>query len=510
MTDNTKVLSTLFESNSPARAAIAAPGRAAMSYQGLARQSARLGGELNAIGIGADDCVAIVAPNGAAMAGAFLAVASASAAAPLNPAYKQTEFEFYLSDLQASALVVHSGFDTPAREVASALKIPVIELEESEGGTAGTIDFVLAGAHAKGRPPGPEDTALVLHTSGTTSRPKIVPLSHANLLASAAHIAKTLALSADDQCMNVMPLFHIHGLVAGVLSSLAGGGSVACTPAFEATRFFSWLEELTPTWYSAVPTMHQLVLARAARNQAIVERQKLRFIRSSSASLPAPVMHELEDTFGCPVIESYGMTEAAHQMTSNPLPPAPHKAGSVGIPAGPEVALMTPAGAMVAAGEEGEIVIYGPNVTAGYANNPTANQDAFQQGQDGKRWFRTGDLGVFDEDGYLRISGRIKEIINRGGEKIAPREVDDVLMEHPDVSQAVAFAVRHEKLGEDVAAVVVLHADARVEERDLREFASARLAGFKVPRQIIFAESIPKGPTGKLQRIGLAARLGLE
>ena len=289
-----------------------------------------------------------------------------------------------------------------------------------------------------------------------------------------------------------------------MLSSVAAGGSVWCTPGFNALRFFAWLEEVAPTWYTAVPTMHQAILARAARNQSIVEQARLRFIRSSSASLPPQVMAELEATFGAPVIESYGMTEAAHQMASNPLPPAPRKPGSVGVAAGPEVQVMTLDGSIANTGIEGEVVIRGPNVTKGYENNPKANAEGFTDG-----WFRTGDQGVIDADGYLTITGRLKEIINRGGEKVSPKEVDEVLMDHPAVAQVVTFAMPHAKLGEEVAAAVVLRDGASANERDLRDFAGERLADFKVPRKVVFLDEIPKGATGKLQRIGLADKLGL-
>ena len=302
-----------------------------------------------------------------------------------------------------------------------------------------------------------------------------------------------------------MPLFHIHGLVGAVLSSLAAGASVHCAPGFDALRVFARFDAVAPTWYTAVPTMHQAILARAPRNRASVERLGLRFIRSSSSSLPPRVMEELEAAFGCPVIESYGMTEAAHQMASNPLPPAPRHPGSVGVAAGPEIAIASEEGAaLLAPGETGEVVIRGPNVTAGYENNPAANAEAFVDG-----WFRTGDRGTLDAAGYLRLAGRLKEIINRGGEKIGPREVDEVLMDHPAVAQAVAFAVPHARLGEDVAAAVVLKRGADADERALKDFAARRLAGFKVPRRVLFLDEIPKGPTGKLQRVGLAGKLGL-
>jgi acyl-CoA synthetase (AMP-forming)/AMP-acid ligase II len=301
-----------------------------------------------------------------------------------------------------------------------------------------------------------------------------------------------------------MPLFHIHGLMAGVLSSLYAGAAVICSPGFNALRFFSWMDDLSPTWYTAVPTMHQAILSRAGRNREIIARHPLRLIRSSSSSLPAPVMKELEATFDAPVVESYGMTEASHQMTSNPMPPAERRPGSVGLAAGPEVAIMDVSGALQEADTVGEVVIRGDNVTAAYENNPDANAAAFSDG-----WFRTGDQGVIDKAGYLTLTGRLKEIINRGGEKISPREVDDVLMTHPAVAQAVAFAVPHAKLGEDVAAVIVLREGAEAEEKELRAFAGQSLADFKVPRQIFIRDEIPKGATGKLQRIGLAEKLGI-
>ena len=348
------------------------------------------------------------------------------------------------------------------------------------------------------------DVALLLHTSGTTSRPKLVPLTHANLAASAAHIGTVLRLKPDDRCLNIMPLFHIHGLIAAVLASLAAGGSTFCTPGFNALRFFALLGEAKPSWYTAVPTMHQAILARAARNPEAVAAAKLRFIRSSSASLPPQVMLELEALFSCPVIESYGMTEAAHQMTSNPLPPAARKPGSVGIAAGPEVAIMAEDGGLLGPDTVGEIVIRGPNVTAGYVNNPSANETAFEHG-----WFHTGDQGTLDSDGYVRVTGRLKEIINRGGEKISPREVDEVLMDHPAIAQVVTFAMPHDKLGEEVAAAIVLREGQSATEAEIRAFCATRLADFKVPRKIVILDEIPKGATGKLQRIGLSQKLGL-
>lgn len=489
-------------SGEPGRIAIASPDRDGITYAALARQCTAIGRQLRGAGIGPDDRVAIVLPNGPAMASAFACMAPWCATAPLNPAYKTDEFDFYLKDLDASALVVDAQSTSPAVAVATALGVPVLRIAESVVAGEITLDGV-AEAEVASRPL--DATALILHTSGTTSRPKMVPLSQANLIASAGNIAATLRLEASDRCLNVMPLFHIHGLMAPVLASLSVGAQVVCTPGFDALRFFSWLAEVKPTWYSAVPTMHQAILARAGRNEAAVVGSALRFIRSSSASLPPQVMTALEETFGAPVIEAYAMTEAAHQMCSNPLPPEARKPGSVGPAAGPEVAIMDAQGGRLDGGEEGEIVIRGPNVTSGYLNNPAANAEAFRGD-----WFRTGDQGVMDEDGYVKVTGRLKEIINRGGEKVAPLEVDEVLLDHAAIQQVCTFAVPHEKLGEEVAAAVVLADGADVSARDLRRFAAERLADFKTPRRIVFVDEIPKGPTGKIQRIGLAHALGLS
>jgi acyl-CoA synthetase (AMP-forming)/AMP-acid ligase II len=304
--------------------------------------------------------------------------------------------------------------------------------------------------------------------------------------------------------VNIMPLFHIHGLIAATLAPLSAGCQVCCSTGFNALKFFSWMSEVRPTWYTAVPTMHQAILLRAPKNADVIKANPLRFIRSSSASMPPQVIHELEEVFGAPLIESYGMTEAAHQMASNPLPPGKRKPGTVGIAAGPDVRVVDAEGEPAAPGVTGEIVIRGENVTLGYENNPKANADAFIKG-----WLRTGDQGTMDAEGYLTITGRIKEIIIRGGEKISPREVDEVLLDHPAVAQCCTFAMPHDKLGEEVAAAVVVREGTTTDERTLRDFAAQRLADFKVPRKILIMSEIPKGPTGKIQRIGLAEKLGL-
>lgn len=484
--------------------AIGGPGQPDLSQRALHEQVRDTVAALNRFGIGRSDRVAIVLNNGPEMATIFIGISAGAAAAPLNPSYKEAEFAFYMEDLRAKALVIAEGDKTPARIAAAKLGIPVITLRP--GADAGAYRLIGPSANAPTLPgpAEPDDIALILHTSGTTSRPKIVPLSQRNIARSATNIATTLHLAKSDRGLIIMPLFHIHGLMAGLLAPLSAHGYVSCTRGFNAVKFFGWMDEVHPTWYTAVPTMHQAILMRATQNRQIIARNPLRFMRSSSSSMPMAVIHELERTFGAPLIEAYGMTEAAHQMASNPLPPGTRRPGSVGQPAGPEVAIMSETGELLAPNVPGEIVIRGANVTLGYENNPKANAESFTNG-----WFRTGDLGTLDDDGYLSISGRIKEIINRGGEKISPREVDDVLMEHPAVAQAVTFAIPHDKLGEEVGAAIVCREGATTTAKEIREFVSAKIAAFKVPRQVLILDEIPKGATGKIQRIGLAAKLGL-
>ncbi len=480
-----------------------APGRNPLARSDLLALLEETRDRLRGAGIGPTDRVATVLPEGPEAAAAFLAVASSATAAPLNPAYGEAELDFFLSDLRPRAVVVPEGADSPAGAVARRRGIPVLRLAPREGGPAG--GFVLRGTTglpaAEPRPADPGDVALVLHTSGTTSRPKVVPLLRGALVRSARNVAESLRLDPADRCLVVMPLFHVHGLVGSLLSSVLSGGSAVCAPGFHAARFLDWAEECAPTWTTAVPTMHQGILRHAAGRRP----PALRLVRSCSSALPPTLMAEMERFYGAPVVEAYGMTEAAHQVASNPLPPGDRKPGSVGIRTGCEIAVRDGSGRLLPAGSVGEVVIRGPSVVPGYADNPDANAGAFADG-----WFRTGDEGRMDGDGYLFLTGRTKEIINRGGEKISPREVDEALLSHPAVLQAVAFAVPDGRLGEEVAAAVVVREGSTVGEAELRRFAAARLAAFKVPRTIVLLREIPKGPTGKVQRIGLAERLGIR
>ncbi len=507
MTDSATTIVDLLQAGADEATVLTSPGGVSLSYGALRSLVARTAESLSGQGIGPDDRVAMVLENGPEMAAAFLSVASAATAAPLNPAYRAEEFEFYLSDLGARLLIIGEGKSSPAVAVAEKLSIPVARLVPRPEQGAGAFTLAFAASAAKPvspRPVGADDVALVLHTSGTTSRPKIVPLTHRNICASAANVRGSLSLGSTDAGLVIMPLFHIHGLIAALLAPLSAGGQVCCSPGFNALKFFGWLAEAKPTWYTGVPTMHQAILARASKNAEVLKSHRLRLIRSSSSALPTRVIAELESTFGVPVIEAYGMTEAAHQMASNRLPPGKRKPGTVGPSAGPEVRVVDTTGSAVPHGTTGEIVIRGPNVMRAYENNPKANADAFYGD-----WFRTGDQGVMDEEGYVSITGRLKEIINRGGEKISPREVDEIIMGHPAVHQCVTFAMPHDMLGEEVAAAVVLRQGAEANDSELRKFAAQRLADFKVPKKILILTEIPVGATGKLQRIGLAQKLGL-
>ncbi|TDL85501.1 acyl--CoA ligase [Meridianimarinicoccus aquatilis] len=503
-------LQSLLAPHDPDLVAIGAPDRDWLTYGKLRELSDQVARQLHDAGIGSDDRVAIVLPNGPEMAAAFVTIAQAAITAPLNPAYRLDEYAFYLEDLKAKALVVLADDQGPAVQAAQQCGVGILRLHVDPSDPAGVFSLSPdgdVGESPSSGPPGPDSTALILHTSGTTSRPKIVPLLQSNLVASARNIEASLALTSADRCLNVMPLFHIHGLIAAVSASLAAGASVWCAPGFDALKFFGWMKVAKPSWYTAVPTMHQAILSRAARNADVIAKSPLRFLRSSSASLPAQVMTALTDTFGAPVIEAYGMTEATHQMTSNPLAEGAQIPGSVGVAAGPLVRIAHEAENKIIAGT-GEVVISGPNVTLGYESNPDANAANFFEA-DGLRWFRTGDQGAIDDAGYLRLTGRLKEIINRGGEKISPLEVDGILLDHPAVTQVVTFAVPHTKLGEEVAAAVVLVEGQVATDQEIRAFAAERLADFKVPRHVVILDEIPKGATGKMQRIGLAEKLGL-
>ena len=503
---DTNTLNSLLQPSSKSDIAVIAPGIGSWSYEELDAETERLAGILAANGAGPGVPVSIDLVNGYEFVATFLAVTRAGAiAAPLNPAYTTDEFTFYFEDTEVRVAILPNG-PHPAREAAARLGIKTIDanLESSNGRlrVALSSNGIELTSSVDAQSPSESDIALFLHTSGTTSRPKGVPLRHLNLMKSVDNIKNTYALTPDDTSLIVMPLFHVHGLIGACLSTLNSGGTVVVPARFSASAFWQQQAESNSTWYSAVPTIHQILLTRADDDDA--PHESFRLIRSCSAALAPTVFDALEHRFNAPVLEAYGMTEASHQMSSSPLPPGDRIPGTVGQATGVEVAIMgdDPTqgdnGEQASTGQRGEVVIKGENVMWGYHNNEEANADAFVNG-----WFRTGDQGFLDENGYLTLTGRLKELINRGGEKISPLEVDATLLEHPAVAEAVCFGAPDTHYGEAVQAVVVLSADCQ--QQDIQDFCRERLADFKVPDIIYFTDELPRTATGKIQRRHVAA-----
>ena len=472
------------------RPALVVPEGPTLSYSQLRDHVEQAAMALLSRGVGPGDRMAVVFPNGPEAILLFLASSLIGVSCPLNPGYKEDEFRFYLEDTGARFLLVPPGEAAAARQ-ALPKGATVIEAELDQNGRLNMSNHAESKAGSLDAPAS-EATALVLHTSGTTSRPKRVPLRHSNLVTSAQNIISSYELTPDDVSLCIMPLFHVHGLVASALATLGSGGTVVVPRKFNPLGFRPLIEATRPTWFSASPTPHQLILSRL-QDRRPPGAERLRFIRSCSSALAPAQMQQMEDVFGVPVLEAYGMTEASHQMASNPLPPERRLPGSVGRGTGVEIAILDEAGAHLPTGASGEVAVRGPNVIDGYENNPQANASSFTRG-----WFRTGDLGVLDGDGYLTLLSRIKELINRGGEKIAPREIDEVLETHPAVKEAVSFGFPHPTWGEQVAAALVV--SEPVTEKELLTFCRSRLADFKVPSRLYFVDEIPKTPTGKIQR----------
>lgn len=432
--------------------------------------------------------IAIIAPVPRHAAIGYMACVHSHVAAPLNPDYTTSEFQFFLSDLAPEIVLIGDGASAAARTAVEQCGLRSVEISDD-------IFQPTQAADAFPRASAPSDAALVLHTSGTTARPKMVELSQSNLAASCSNIARSLLLTDADVSLCAMPLFHIHGLMANLSAALLSGGTVVLAGKFQAERFVDCLERYKPTWFSAVPTIQLSLIDHLERRASAVEHS-LRLIRSSSASLPPSVIVRLETSFSVPVIEAYGMTEASHQIASNPLPPSVRKRGTVGLATGTRIRVLNDAGQACLAGTSGNVVIQGDGITPGYIENPAANSEAFRHG-----YFWTGDLGYLDDDNYLTLTGRSKEIVNRAGQKISPREIDEALMEVDGISDAVAFAQPHQSLGEDLVAAVVLRAGAGISQEEIRKALFERLADYKVPSQIAIVDEIPVGATGKRQRL---------
>jgi oxalate---CoA ligase len=466
-----------------------------LTYEGLIDQTERLAGRMRAAGLQAGDSVAVVLPNGPAFVTMFLALMRAGlVAAPFNSSFTTNELRALLNDLQPRAIIVD---DTSSAVVhgAAGTDVPVWTVAVDASGVVSVSGLAQSSRRVPDEP-APDDPALLLYTSGTTGLPKGVPLSHANVLRSALGIAAHYGLTAADRSLVVVPMYHGHGLIGATLSTLVSGGAVVAPPRFSASQFWTQFRKHEVTWYTAVPTVHQVLLLRADGDGA--PDHGARFIRSCSAELATTVRQKVEQRFGAPVIVAYGMTEAAHQVASNPLPPRPRKAGSVGFATGVEMAIIDEAGVQLGSQRSGEVVVRGPTVMRGYRNNPAATAAAFSNG-----WLRTGDIGVLDDDGYLALIGRIKDMINRGGEKISPTEIDNVLLSDPDVADAATFGVPDSKYGEEVWAAVVLRGDT--DAAALQALSRSRLAAFKVPTVIRIVPAIPKNPMGKVDRRALTA-----
>ncbi|WEW55487.1 O-succinylbenzoate-CoA ligase [Emydomyces testavorans] len=474
-------LATSFSSKAQSTA-IVIPGKPrplTISYERLHADTLSFQTKLAQLGITHRSAVSIALPNSYEFIVSFLATSWQRAiAAPLNPAYKQAEFEFYIDDLSSALALVPKGSyvqDGPA--VRAARKYNAAIAECYWDGNEVVLDVKEVGklggkGNKKVETAQPDDIALVLHTSGTTGRPKALRIYHPL----PENIQATYSLSEKDRTLLVMPLFHVHGLLAAFLAPLLSGGSAVVPIRFSASEFWHDFTTYKANWYTAVPTIHQILL----KNPIPSPLPEIRFIRSCSSPLSPKTFHDLERALNAPVLEAYAMTEAAHQMTSNLLPPGKRIPGSVGIGQGVDVRILDQDGNEVPQGSEGEICIRGENVTKGYLNNPSANESSFTK--DG--FFRTGDQGKKDENGYVYITGRIKELINKGGEKISPIELDNVITQNAHVAEAVSFAIPDRIYGDDIGVAVVLKKKGSISEDRLKSEIATKVAKFKVPKKV--------------------------
>lgn len=474
----------------PEAIALLAPSREPLTYSQLGAAVRTTRDALHQFGAGSEDVTAVALPTGPELITTFLAIAGTGACAPLDPALTEPEAQFCLSRLGARTIIVDDASQSAAA-AARSLGMRVLALQVDPNRAAGIFTL----ADTSGRPATiagrQTNAALLLFTSATTDSPKLVPLTVANLAALAMHDSRALQLSASDRLLSLMPYYHLHGLAAA-LTQLACGGSVICTSGLDPSSFVACVSAMRPTWLTSSPPVSRSILTLARQNPELFRQLPLRFIRSGTARLDPQLLQMLEQATGVPVLNGYGMTETGG-VTRNTLDR--RIPGSVGRSSGVDLAIMDPAGNLQPAEHEGEVAVRGPSVTSGYLDNPEANRMAFRNG-----WFHTGDIGRLDSEGFLFLTGRLKEIINRGGEKITPEEVEAVLMAHPGIAEAAVCAIPHASLGEDVAAAVVLRQESTASETELRQFAASQLAPFKVPRRILIVHEIPRTATGKPKR----------
>jgi acyl-CoA synthetase (AMP-forming)/AMP-acid ligase II/thioesterase domain-containing protein len=482
-----------FAEEAPDVPALLAPGNQSLSFRNLTARIARVAEALREAGMRPGDLVAVAMPDGIGLLTTLLGTLETAAVVPIDWQLTEAELRSRLTLLPACALLVLSAADGHAAPVARTLGIPVFELDFAADGELIPRSDTPLDRRRESR--APETCALVLQTSGTSGEAKLVPFTHTNLHAICRIMQRGLAFHAGDRYLSIMPLHHILGF-SSALGQLMIGGSVACT-GFDAQRFLAWMEELSPTWYSAGPALHQAILEIAKQDPGPFRRSPLRFVRCGSGAASPALLDNLESVLQVDVINGYGLTEVG--SATNTPPGLPRKPGSVGRTMGSEVAIMDASGTLLPTDTEGEVVLRGDAVMDGYLGAEEANREAFRNG-----WFRTGDLGRMDHEGDLFITGRIKEIINRGGETIGPLEIDHALAEHPAIARAASFGVPHPTLGEDIVAAVVLRPGGGATASQVRSFLAERLSRSKIPSRIWFADSIPVSASGKPLRDSLS------
>jgi oxalate---CoA ligase len=482
----------------PDQPAVIGTDFAPLTYRELQRQIGEIRTCLRQAGFGRDARIAVGIAGSADAACTIIGVACSATAVPLDPKLTIAEVERCLLILRPSAVIVLRDIGSAARHVAEQHGFPIIEASPTQSGKLGLqLAAPRIGAQCPLDDPDPDAPAFILHTSGTTVAPNLVPFSHRNVLASANRIRTWFGLTPQDRCLNVSPVYYSHALTTTVFPPLLTGGSIAFPSNPLNANLSEWLGALRPTWYSAGPTLHLAVAEKAQLHPDIRAMHCLRFVSSAGARITGQVRDDLQNALGIPVLEHYGSSETA-QISSNMPPPGPSKPGTCGIPWPDSIKIVDSDGREVPQGEQGEILVIRRDVMSGYLNAPELNRLAFVDG-----WYRTGDIGSLDEQGFLSLHARKREMISRGAEKIAPVEIDHALMRHPDVAEAAAYGVPHPRLGEDVAAAVVLRPGSKVTGPELREFLGAQLAPFKIPRRISIVTGLPKGITGKVQRTRL-------